>query len=87
MPTINKFVSTFFCLLLFKGCTRTSFFKDKKVLKKSQNSRNQGFSFYFCFIMKGSESGEAQPLTDPTDPDPDAELWFKKGLKTNKTVK
>ncbi len=37
--------------------------------------------------MKGSESGEAQPLTDPTDPDPDAELWFKKGLKTNKTVK
>jgi hypothetical protein len=32
--------------LLFEG-TFTSFFKDKKVKKKPQNSRNQGFSYYF----------------------------------------
>jgi hypothetical protein len=32
-----------------------SFFKDKKkVKKKSQNSRNQGFSFYFCLMIEGS---------------------------------
>jgi hypothetical protein len=26
----------------------TLFFKEKKVIKKSQNSRNQGFSYYFA---------------------------------------
>jgi hypothetical protein len=36
-----------FCLLLFAG-TFTSFFKDKKVNKKSQNSRNQGFVTIFA---------------------------------------
>jgi hypothetical protein len=37
----------FFCILLFEG-TFTSFFKDKKSLKKSQNSRNQGFLSIFA---------------------------------------
>jgi hypothetical protein len=37
------FFSKCFCLLRFEG-TFTSFFKDKKVKKTSQNSRNQGFS-------------------------------------------
>jgi hypothetical protein len=37
----------FFCLLLFEG-TFTSFFKDKKVQKKSQNRRDQGFSYLFA---------------------------------------
>ncbi len=27
------------------------------VIKKSQNSRNQGFSYYFCLMMEGSRSG------------------------------
>ncbi len=36
-------------LLLFDG-TFTSFFTDKK---KSQNSRNQGFSCHFCLMMGG----------------------------------
>jgi hypothetical protein len=47
--------------------TFTSLFKDKKS-KKLQNSRNQGFPFYF-YLM-----GSARPKnigTDPTDPDPD----------------
>jgi hypothetical protein len=30
--------------------TFTSFFQDK-VIKKLQNSRNQGFSYYFCMMM------------------------------------
>jgi hypothetical protein len=38
-----------FCILLFEG-TFTSFFKNKKVKKKSQS---QGFSYYFC-LMQGS---------------------------------
>jgi hypothetical protein len=35
--------------------TFTSFFKDKKVIKKSQNIRNQGFPYYFCLLMEGPE--------------------------------
>ncbi len=29
----------------------------KKIIKKSQNSRNHGFSYYFCLITKGSGAG------------------------------
>jgi hypothetical protein len=48
----------FFCLLLFKG-TFTSFFKDKKSkeVTKQQNSRNHGFSYYFCLMIDGSGAG------------------------------
>jgi hypothetical protein len=46
------FFSMFFCLLLFNG-TFTSFFKDK-VIKKPENIRNKGFSYYFCLIIEGS---------------------------------
>ncbi len=38
-------------------------------------------------LTNGSGSGEAQKLKDPTDLDPDAEHWFKEGLKTNETIK
>ncbi len=31
--------------------------KIKKFIKKSQNSRNQCFSYYFCLMMEGSEAG------------------------------
>ncbi len=43
------------CLLLFED-TFTSFFKDKKIIKKSQNSRIQGFSYHFCLVIEGSGS-------------------------------
>jgi hypothetical protein len=43
------------------GFTPYSFFKThlnysskKKVIKKSQNNRNQGFSKFFCLLMEGS---------------------------------
>jgi hypothetical protein len=31
-------------------------FSKIKVMKKSQKSRNQGFSYYFCLMIKGSGS-------------------------------
>jgi hypothetical protein len=40
-----------FYLLLSKG-TFTSFFKEKSP-KESQNSRNPGFSYYFCLMIEG----------------------------------
>jgi hypothetical protein len=58
------------------------FSKVKKVKKKSQNSRNQGFSYHLCLMIEGSGSGSI-PLTigsgsrrpkkqeDPVDPDSD----------------
>jgi hypothetical protein len=38
-------------------------FSKKKVKKSRQNSRNQGFSYYFCMMIEGSGS-ESIPLTD-----------------------
>ncbi len=55
-PTKNKFKKKFFCLLLFQ-VTFSSFFKDKKSKKKSQNSMNHGFSCYFCLMIEGSGAG------------------------------
>jgi hypothetical protein len=37
-------------------------FSKKNVIKKSQNSRNQGFSYYFCLMIEGSGS-RSVPLT------------------------
>jgi hypothetical protein len=62
-----------------------------KCRNKSQNSRNQGFSKFFCLLYLGSRSGTGpdqyqkitdpdadpggQKHTDPTDPDADPEHW------------
>ncbi len=43
------------CQLHFEG-TFMTFFKDKNVIKKSQNNRNHGFSYYFCLVIEGSVS-------------------------------
>ncbi len=51
----------------FEG-TLTSFYKDK-VIKKSQNSRNQGFCYYLCLMLEGSPD----PYLWLKDPDPDPE--------------
>ncbi len=51
------FLTKFFCILLFEG-TFTSFFKGFTVVKKkSQNSRNQGFPYYFCLMIEESGAG------------------------------
>jgi hypothetical protein len=73
---VNKnklFFSKNFCFLLFEG-TFTSVFKDKQ----SQNSRNQGFSYYFCLMIEGSgsEPGPYLSLTNPYPGDPNTYLWI-----------
>jgi hypothetical protein len=42
-------------------------FSKIKVIKKSQNSRNHCFSYYFCLI-EGSESGRPKNIWILTDP-------------------
>jgi hypothetical protein len=54
-PTKNSFFQIF-CLLLFEGIF-TPFFKRYKVQKKSQNSKNQSFSYYFCLMIEGLGAG------------------------------
>ncbi len=38
------------------------FSKIKKKKKESQNSRNQGFSYYFCMTIEGSGSGRPKNM-------------------------
>ncbi len=54
------FLHNFFCLLLLK--LHLYHFSKIKSQKESQNSRNQGFSYYFCMMIEGSGSGSI-PLT------------------------
>jgi hypothetical protein len=50
LQDINK--KLFFLLItLFEG-TFTLFFKDKKIIQKLQNSRNQCVSYYFCLMIE-----------------------------------
>ncbi len=53
----TNFFKKVFCLLLFEGIY--IIFKDKK----SQSSRNQSFSYYFCLVIEGSGSGST-PLSN-----------------------
>jgi hypothetical protein len=46
--------TNFFCLLILSEGTFSSCLKDEK----SQNSRNQGFSYYFCLMIEGSGAGD-----------------------------
>jgi hypothetical protein len=51
-----SFFSMFFCLYLSVG-TFKSVLKDKKVIKKSQNTRNQGF--LKCFLLVNGRESES----------------------------
>ncbi len=51
-----------------------------KSQKESQNSRNQGFSYYFCMMIEGSRSipltngsGSRRPKNVDLDPDSDTD--------------
>ncbi len=57
----TNFLHNFFCLLLFEG-TFTSFFKDKKSKRVTQNSRHQDFSYYFCMMIEGFGSGRPKNM-------------------------
>ncbi len=54
----TNFFKNFLCLLLFEGTfTVLHNFSKIKSPKESQNSRNPGFSYYFCMMIEGSGSG------------------------------
>ncbi len=76
-------------------------FSKIKSQKEPQNSRKQGFSYYFCMMIEGSGSGsiplnsgsgsgEAQKHVDPVDPDlysdPDPEHCCKLWANKKDTV-
>ena len=63
------FFKHLFCLLLFEGTVHLHNIPKIRSQKESQNSRNQGFSYYFCMMIEGSGSGSI-PLTSGSDPDP-----------------
>ncbi len=70
------FVQTFFLLITVRRYIYI-IFQIWKSQKESQNSRNQGFSYYFCMMTEGSGSipktngsGSGRPK-DPVDPDPE----------------
>ncbi len=58
MPAKNKFFNT-----IFSACYRyflkvhLHYFSKIKSQKESQNSRIQGFSYYFCMMIEGTVSG------------------------------
>jgi hypothetical protein len=43
---------------------------------KSQNSKNQGFSYYFCLMMKGSGSGSVLVTNPDADADPGGPIKY-----------
>ncbi len=55
MPAKNQFFNTIFSAYYFLKVHLHPFSKIKSQ-KESQNSRNQGFSYYFCMMIKGSGS-------------------------------
>ncbi len=56
MPAKNKFFNTIFSTYDFLKLHLPHFSKIK-IQKESQNSRNQGFSYFFCMMIEGSGSG------------------------------
>ncbi len=51
-------------------------FKRQKVQKKSQNNRNQGFSYYYCFMIEGTGSGSI-PLTSGSESGRPKNMWIR----------
>jgi hypothetical protein len=61
MPAKNYFLNTIFSVYYFLKLHLHHFSKIKSQ-KESQDSRNQGFFYYFCMMIEGSGSGSI-PLT------------------------
>jgi hypothetical protein len=62
MPTKKNFSLNIFSAYYFVKAHLHNFLTIKSQIE-SQNSRNQGFSYYFCMMTEGSGSGSI-PLTD-----------------------
>jgi hypothetical protein len=64
IPTKNNLFFKFFAHYILKE--HLHHFSQIKSKKKSQNSRNQGFSYFFCLLMEGSIRSVKR--TDPGGP-------------------
>jgi hypothetical protein len=73
--TKNQFKKKLFCLLLFLKVNLHHFLKIK-VQKKSQNSRNRGFSSYFFLMIEGSGSGSTS-LTSGAGSGRPKNMWIR----------
>jgi hypothetical protein len=58
----NKFFHTIYSAFYFLKL-HLHHFSNIKSQKESQNSRNQGFSYYFCTMIEGSGSGSIPPTS------------------------
>ncbi len=94
MPTKNKcFVKSFSAYYFLK--VHLHYFPKIKSQKELQNSNNQGFSYYFCVMIrirsririqtsdKWIRIREAQKHVDPLDPDSDPQHWWKPNFNTS----
>ncbi len=73
------FNTIFFSLLLFEGTFMYIIFQREKVKKcHKQNSRNQGFSYYFCMMIEGSGYGSVStPLTSGSGSGRPKNMWIR----------
>jgi hypothetical protein len=81
VPAKNKFFNTIFSSYYFLRLHFHHFSKIKSQ-KESQNSRNQGFSYYFCMMIKGSGSragsgSESIPLTSGSGSRRPKNMWIR----------
>jgi hypothetical protein len=58
-------------------------FSKIKVQKKSENSRNQGFSYYFCLMTEGSRS---KPLTSGSGSGRPKIMWIRFQIQNTGTM-
>ncbi len=75
MPAKNQFFNTIFSAYYFLKVHLHHFSKIKSQ-KESQNSRNQGFSSYFCMMIEGSGSGSI-PLTSGSGSGRPKNMWIR----------
>ncbi len=71
----THFLTQFFLLITFWRYIYIIFSKIKS-RKESQNSRNQGFSYYFCMMIEGSGSGSI-PLTNGSGSGRPKNMWIR----------
>ncbi len=85
MPAKNTIFSAYFLLKL-----HLHHFSKIKSQKESQNSRNQGFSYYFCMMIEGSGSGSGSgsiPLTSGSGSGRPKNMWIRIRIRNTEKKK
>ncbi len=76
----NKKKFILFFLLYYFLKIHLHLFSKIKSQKESQNSRNPGFSYYFCMMIEGSRSGSGEgsiPLTNGSGSRRPKNMWIR----------